>query len=139
MNTQIDSRISESLIRVRYAETDAMGIVHHSAYIPWFEVGRSDWMREAGLPYSAFQEMGYYLTVVEIGARYLRPCFYDELVTVRTQIGEVKSRSIRIDYEVINANGVTLVTGFTQHVCITHDGRPTRLPEILERLLNGGE
>lgn len=133
---QPQGRVSESVIRVRYAETDAMGIVHHSSYIPWFEVGRSDWMREAGLSYAAFQEMGYYLTVVEVGARYFRPARYDELVIVRTWVGEVRSRSVRIEYEVVDANGQILVTGFTAHVCITHDGQPTRLPSELRQLLN---
>ncbi|MBX7236101.1 MAG: acyl-CoA thioesterase [Caldilineales bacterium] len=132
-------RISLSPLRVRYAETDAMGIVHHSRTIPWFEIGRSDWMREAGLSYADFSAMGYYLTVVEVGARYLRPARYDQLVTVRTWVGEVKSREIRMEYEVIDAGGETLVTGFTRHICITHAGRPVRLPQVLLDLLEGGE
>ena len=123
--------ISESTLRVRYAETDAMGIVHHSRYIPWFEVGRSDWLRQAGLPYSDFSAMGYYLTVVEVGVRYLKPALYDELVTVRTWVSELKSRGLRMEYEVVNARDERLVTGFTRHVCITHDGLPARLPRAL--------
>jgi len=129
------SRVSHTTLRVRYAETDAMGIVHHSRYIPWFEVGRSDWMREAGLSYADFTRMGYYLTVVELGARYHKPAHYDELVTVRTWVGAIRSREIRMEYEVINAAGETLVTGFTRHICITHDGRPVRLPQVLLDLL----
>ncbi len=123
--------VSKSTIRVRYAETDAMGIVHHSSYIPWFEVGRSDWLREAGLPYSEFASMGYYLTVVEVGARYIKPAVYDELVTVYTWVGEIKSRGLRLEYEVVNAAGERLVTGFTRHICITHEGRSVRLPQAL--------
>lgn len=124
-------RTSASLIRVRYAETDAMGIVHHSRYIPWFEVGRSDWMRAAGMSYGEFQAMGYYLTVVELGARYHKPACYDELVTVHTWMGEVQSRAIRMEYEVVDVAGATLVTGFTRHICVTHAGKPTRLPQAL--------
>ncbi len=131
-----NSRVSHTTLRVRYAETDAMGIVHHSRYIPWFEVGRSDWMREAGLSYADFSRMGYYLTVVELGARYHKPAHYDELVTVRTWVGAVRSREIRMEYEVVNATGETLVTGFTRHICITHDGRPVRLPQVLLDLLD---
>ena len=128
-------RISETKLRVRYAETDAMGIVHHSRYIPWFEVGRSDWLRQAGLPYSEFEKMGYYLTVTEVGARYYHPAFYDELVTVRTWLGEIQSRAIRIEYEVMNEAGGRLVTGFTRHICITRAGKPVRLPEALLKVL----
>lgn len=135
----LPTRVSLSSFRVRYAETDAMGIVHHSRYIPWFEIGRSDWMREGGLTYDEFSRMGYYLTVVEVGARYLRPARYDDLVTVRTWLAEVKSRGIRIEYDIIAAGGETLVTGFTRHVCITHDGKPVRLPQVLLDLLAIGE
>lgn len=124
-------RVSETQLRVRYAETDAMGIVHHSRYIPWFELGRSDWLRQAGLPYPDFVALGYYLTVVEVGARYLKPAGYDEIVTVRTWLEEMHSRGLRIAYEVVNAAGETLVTGFTRHICITHDGVPARMPDIL--------
>ncbi|NUQ37728.1 MAG: acyl-CoA thioesterase [Caldilineales bacterium] len=127
-------RISETQLRVRYAETDAMGIVHHSRYIPWFELGRSDWLRQAGLAYPDFVALGYYLTVVEVGARYLKPAVYDELITVRTWMEEMHSRGLRIAYEVVNAAGETLVTGFTRHICITHDGRPARMPEALTTL-----
>ncbi len=124
-------RVSESTFRVRYAETDAMGIVHHSRYLPWFEIGRTDWMRGAGLTYAEFEAMGFYLTVVEVGVRYLRPARYDDLVTVRTWLAEVRSRALRIEYEVVDEQGSVLVTGFTSHICITHDGAPARLPEIL--------
>ncbi len=135
----LPSRVSLSNVRVRYAETDAMGIVHHSRYIPWFEIGRSDWMREGGLTYDEFSRMGYYLTVVEVGARYLRPARYDDLVTVRTWLGEVKSRGLKIEYEITSASGETLVTGFTRHICITHAGKPVRLPQVLLDLLDIGE
>ncbi len=135
----VHSRTSASLIRVRYAETDAMGIVHHSRYIPWFEVGRSDWLREAGLSYSEFQAMGYYLTVVEVGARYHKPACYDQLVTVRTWVGEVQSRAIRMEYEVVDDAGATLVTGFTRHICVTHAGKPTRLPQVLLDILHADQ
>jgi acyl-CoA thioester hydrolase len=127
--------ISKSILRVRYAETDAMGIVHHSRYIPWFEVGRSDWLREAGLSYTEFSNMGYYLTVVEVGVRYLKPALYDELVTVYTWVSELKSRGLRMEYEVVNEAGERLVTGFTRHICITHDGHPARLPQVLVDLV----
>ncbi len=127
-------RISKTTIRVRYAETDAMGIVHHSSYIPWFELGRSDWMREAGMPYSEFVEMGYYLTVTEVCARYYHPAVYDELVTVTTWIEEVRSRGLTIGYDIHNKAGQRLVLGYTKHVCITKEGAPARLPDAVVQL-----
>ena len=124
-------RITETTLRVRYAETDAMGIVHHSSYIPWFELGRSDWMREAGMPYSEFEKMGYYLTVTEVCARYYHPAVYDELVTIKTWIEEVRSRAVTIAYDVRNQEGKRLVLACTKHVCITHEGAPVRLPPVI--------
>ncbi len=128
-------RVSETKLRVRYAETDAMGIVHHSSYIPWFELGRSDWLREAGLPYSEFERMGYYLTVTEVCARYYHPAVYDELVTVFTWVEEVRSRAVTLSYDIRNEQGKRLVMACTKHVCITHDGKPARLPDALYELL----
>jgi len=127
--------ISETKLRVRYAETDAMGIVHHSRYIPWLELGRSDWMREAGLPYSEFEKMGYYLTVTEVCARYYHPAEYDEIVTVSTWVEEVRSRAVTLAYDVRNEAGQRLVLACTKHICITHAGAPSRLPHELHRIL----
>ncbi len=124
-------RISETRLRVRYAETDAMAIVHHSRYIPWFELGRSDWMRQGGFAYSDFEKMGYYLTVTEVWARYYHPAVYDEIVTVYTWVEEVKSRGLTLAYEVKNEAGQRLVMGYTKHVCITHAGAPVRLPQAI--------
>ena len=128
-NTQHPS-IAETTFHVRYAETDQMGIVHHSAYIVWFEEGRSAWSRQVGRPYADFERAGYALAVSEVGARYLAPAHYDQRVTVRTRISRVRSRMIRFDYEVLNAEtGQRLAIGFTEHICLDREGRPTRIPE----------
>lgn len=121
---------------VRYAETDAMGIVHHSAYIVWFEEGRSHFMREIGFPYSQVERMGYYFTVVEVQARFHRPARYDERVTVETRIGELRSRGLTFLYRVLRAaDGTLLADGYSKHVCIRHDGQVQRIPEELLALL----
>lgn len=121
---------------VRYAETDAMGIVHHSAYIVWFEEGRSHFMRAIGFPYSQVERMGYYFTVVEVKARYHRPARYDEAVTVETRIGELRSRGLTFVYRVLRAaDGTLLADGYSKHVCIRHDGQVQRIPESLLALL----
>jgi len=131
--------IISTSFRVRYAETDAMGIVHHSSYIVWFEEGRSHYMRQVGFPYSRVERLGYYFTVVEVHARYVKPARYDEKVIVDTWISELKSRGLTFSYRVRrSADGMTLAEGYSRHVCITHDGKTTRIPDELRALLIAG-
>ena len=122
--------VAETTFHVRYAETDQMAIVHHSAYIIWFEEGRSEWSRQMGRPYAEFERLGYVLAVSEIGARYLAVARYDQKVTIRTLVSRVRSRSIRFEYEVLDAEtGELLVTGFSTHICLDHKSKPARFPE----------
>jgi acyl-CoA thioester hydrolase len=125
-----------ALVSVRYAETDAMGIVHHSNYIVWFEEGRSSYMRCRGFPYSQVEASGLYFTVAEVLARYIVPAHYEDLLLVRTRIGDLRSRGLRFDYRIIRArDDTTLVTGYSKHICITHAGQPVRIPsEMLAAL-----
>lgn len=126
--------VAEATFHVRYAETDQMGIVHHCAYIVWFEEGRSTWSRQLGRPYSDFERAGYVLAVSEVGARYLVPARYDQRVTVRTWVSQVRSRLVRFEYEVVDAEtGQPFVTGFSTHVCLDREGKPTRIPEEWRR------
>lgn len=121
---------------VRYAETDAMGIVHHSAYIVWFEEGRSAYMRAIGLPYSQVERMGYYFTVVEVHGRFISPARYDERVRVDTWISELKSRGLTFSYRVVReADQQLLVEGYSRHICIDHQGNIRRIPPPLMDLL----
>jgi acyl-CoA thioester hydrolase len=140
-NTQLPSErslIVETTFHVRYAETDQMGIVHHSAYIVWFEEGRSAWSRQAGRTYADFERAGYALAVSEVGARYLSPARYDEKVTVSTRVAQVRSRLIRFEYEVLNSEtGELFVTGFTTHICLDQHGKPTRIPEEWRQFWGG--
>jgi acyl-CoA thioester hydrolase len=120
----------ETTFRVRYAETDQMGIVHHAVYIVWFEEGRSAMMRAWGSHYADFEASGYYLTVVEVQARYLAPARYDRLVTVRSSITELRNRSMTFGYEVLDTETKQLlVTGQSKHICIDHQGRVTKIPQ----------
>ncbi|GAB4518947.1 MAG: thioesterase family protein [Anaerolineae bacterium] len=122
--------ISEIQVRVRYAETDAMGIVHHAQYIVYFEEGRSSYARERGSAYSDIERSGYYLTVTGVNVRYMHPARYDELLLLRTWVTEMKSRGITFAYEILNAeSGERLVTGSTNHICITHEGKVAKIPE----------
>jgi acyl-CoA thioester hydrolase len=126
-----DRFIAETSFHVRYAETDAMGIVHHASYIVYFEEGRSNYARQRGHTYAEFEKAGYYLTVAEVSARYVRPAQYDQRLTIRCWIEEMKSRSLTFHYEIVDAvTSELLVTGFSKHICITHEGKVTQIPDV---------
>ncbi len=128
-----------AVVSVRYAETDAMNIVHHSNYIVWFEEGRSSFMRCRGYPYSRVEQSGFYLTVAEVMARYVTPARYEDLLIVRTRLGDLRSRGLRFDYRIVRAHdALTLVTGYSKHICITHAGQPARIPDDLLSVLRRG-
>ncbi len=128
----------EISFRVRYQETDNMGFVHHSVYLIWFEVGRTEWMREKGLTYRECEAQGWLLPVIEAGAQYIHPAHYDDLVKVETTLRREKGASFRFDYIVRDtAAGRILATGFTKHVCIGIDHKinkdaTKRLQQLLQ-------
>ena len=122
--------VCETQFRVRYAETDAMGVVHHASYIVYFEEGRSSYARARGASYAEFEQTGHFLVVAEVQARYLKAARYDQRLSLRTWIAERKSRGVVFAYEIADeASGDILVTGQTRHICITRDGRPALLPD----------
>lgn len=125
-----DRFVAETTFHVRYAETDAMGIVHHASYIVYFEEGRSNYARQRGSDYASFERGGHYLTVTEVGARYIQPARYDDRITVRCWLEEMKSRSLTFNYEIVDtASGEIRVTGFSKHICITHEGQVVKIPD----------
>jgi len=114
---------------VRYAETDQMGIVHHSNYIVWLEEGRSALLRALNTSYAEFEADGYYLAISKVYARYLAPARYDRTVTVRTRVAQVRSRTIIFDYEIVDTHsGQLLVTAQTHLICIDRSGLVTTIP-----------
>ena len=125
----------DSRTRVRYKDTDQMGIAHHSNYIVWFEVGRTDLCRATGFPYAEIERRGFLLVVTEVGCRFKIPFRYDEEVIIRTSVAEAASRSIRFAYELRNAAGdVIHATGFSSHLWIDRDTRkPVRADEDVMR------
>ncbi len=125
-----DRFVSENTFYVRYAETDAMGIVHHASYIVYFEEARSHYSRVRGADYAAFERSGHWLAVSEVHARYRVPARYGQLLTARCWVEELKSRSIVFGYEIVDAaTQTTLVTGYSKHICINHQGQVTKLPQ----------
>lgn len=132
----------ETEIRVRYAETDQMGIVHHANYPIWFEAGRTDLCRAKGFSYKQMEEEGNSLLVVaEVYCRFKSPAHYDDVLTVRTQVGEIRSRSLRFIYQVYRASDdMILCEGETLHVVTDKNKRVRTLPDIYrDRFLDTDE
>jgi acyl-CoA thioester hydrolase len=126
---------SVTSIRVRYAETDAMGIVHHAVYPVWMELGRSDLLRQLGQSYAEWEKRGVMMSVAEIRVRYRAPARYDELVEVRTRLKDAGRRKVVFAYEV--GRGETrLAEGESIHLVTGPDGRARVMPEELLRLIS---
>lgn len=120
----------ESRVRVRYKETDQMGIAHHSNYIVWFEIGRTDLCRATGFSYADIERRGYLLVVTEVGCRFRVPFGYDDEVVIRTVVGEAASRAMRFEYELHDASGGMHATGFSTHLWLDRASRkPVRADE----------
>ena len=122
---------------MRYAETDAQGVVHHSSYIVWFEVGRSELLRSSGTSYREVEDAGFITVISDLQARYHAAARYDDLLIVRTTLADLRSRQFSFEYEIMLAdNRRRLVTGSSTHVVLERaTGRPTRLPSALLALL----
>jgi acyl-CoA thioester hydrolase len=121
----------ESRVRVRYKETDQMGIAHHSNYLVWFEIGRTDLCRAAGMSYREIESRGMLLVVVEIGCRYRSPFRYDDDVVIRTRISAAGRRLLRFEYDLVAADGGELrASGFSEHVWVD---AATRRPFVVPR------
>ena len=127
----------ETEIRVRYAETDKMGIVHHSNYLVWFELGRSEFCRARGFSYLEMEEQENALMVVaEVYCRYKSPAYYEDLVTIRTNVADIRSRSLRFIYEVYRASDQTLLAeGETLHVVTDKNKKVRSMPETYKEKL----
>jgi len=130
------SRRGSSTVRVRYAETDQMGIAWHGEYLAWFEVGRTDLLRGCGCTYRDLEAQGLRLPVIEIQARYFRPALYDDVLEIRTRLANIGGARVSFDYEVRReGTDGPLATGSTSHAAIDLRGRPRRIPEDLRRRL----
>jgi acyl-CoA thioester hydrolase len=126
----------ETTVRVRYAETDQMGVVYHSNFFVWFEIGRVELFRELGVVYKEMEEKDdCFIVVGECQCRFKRPARYDDVLRIRTRIAEASKRKIIFAYEVVNnASGELLATGETTHVICDKLGRSKSLPELYRKL-----
>jgi acyl-CoA thioester hydrolase len=126
---------SISRLRVRYAETDQMGIVYYANYLVWFEVGRTDLLRESGWSYREMEADGFSLPVVEATCEYRQPARYDDEVDVRTTGAFMSPVRVRFEYQVVRSSDeATLAEGHTVHASLDRDGRPRRLPERVRHI-----
>jgi acyl-CoA thioester hydrolase len=121
----------DALVRVRYAETDQMGVVYHAHYLVWFEIGRVELMRALGFEYKLMEtEDDCFIVVVEASCRYRQSAKYDELLRVRTRIAQAGNRVVKYSYELLrDSDNQLLATGATTHVVCGKDGRPKQLPQ----------
>ncbi|HEV8117631.1 MAG TPA: thioesterase family protein [Thermoanaerobaculia bacterium] len=128
-------RVVETPVRVRYAETDRMGIVYHAHYIVWFEIGRTDFCRAAGEPYRALEDSGLWILVTGVDCKYRGSARYDDALRVRTTLPVLASRGLSFRYEIVNEEDRLLAEGSTRHVFADSQGRPRRAPaDVIQRL-----
>jgi acyl-CoA thioester hydrolase len=117
--------------RVRYADTDAMGVVYNAVYLVWFEAARTEWLRARGLPYREVSDRGISLPVTEASVRFRSPARYDDLVTIEADLRGLRSRGVAFDY-VVRLGDRLLAEGWTLHVAVeTATGRSVRMPAWL--------
>jgi acyl-CoA thioester hydrolase len=119
--------------RVRYGETDCMGISYYANYLVWFEAARTEYFRSLGFVYSEFEKQGIFLPVAEAQCRYAEPSVYDDLLTVRTAVSQMRQSSLRFEYHVFrNGGSKPIAAGYTIHVFSGRDFKPIRIPEMLK-------
>jgi acyl-CoA thioester hydrolase len=129
------SRQTTSTVRVRYAETDKMGVVYYANYLIWFEIGRTDWLRATGSTYRSMEEDGIQLPVIEAQCEYRHSARYDDEVEIRTWARKLSSVRVQFDYEAVrNPDGIVLATGHTVHATIDRSGRLVRMPDRVRTL-----
>lgn len=125
--------------RVRYADTDQMGVAYHGNYLRWFEVGRAEMIRALGMSYREVEERGVRLPVLEARCRYVRAARYDDLLRVESTLAGVGRASVRFTYRVVReTDGELLASGETEHCFLDREGRPVRPPPWLLELFTRG-
>lgn len=123
-------------IRVSYRDTDKMGVVYYANYFVFFEMGRTELMRQIGFTYDEMEKQGLYFPVVNAQCNYHAPAHYDDLITVETTISELKNVTVTFSYK-IKCDDKVLVTGSTKHPLVNYAFKPTRIPQNLKDLLQG--
>ena len=122
--------------RVIYGDTDQMGVVYYANYLRWFEKGRSEFLRQIGLPYKTIEAQGFHFPVTEVSCRYFKSAHYDDVITIATQLSSVGRATLNFDYTISReGDNASLASGSTKHACVDADGRIKRMPGNVAQLL----
>jgi acyl-CoA thioester hydrolase len=131
-------RVSRIEYRVIYGDIDAMGVTYYSHHFRWFEIGRTEFLRELGIAYKEVEAKGFLLPVSEAYCKYMKPVYYDTVVLIETRIKSLRQASMRFDYTVLSKeNGEKMATGYTVHPCLGKNRQVVRIPTFLLDLLRG--
>ena len=125
----IDS--DETTIRVRYAETDRMGLLHHANYAIYFEAARTEMLRKRGWSYRDIEDAGHFLVIIELGCKFKKPAYYDDMLTIKTFVDKVTHVKLVHRYEV-RRDGLLLAEGHSTLACVDKTGRPQALPALFK-------
>jgi acyl-CoA thioester hydrolase len=118
--------------RVIYGDTDQMGVVYYANYLRWFERGRSEFLRQIGLPYAQIESAGFHFPVAEVTCRYAQSARYDDVIEIATTLAELSRVYLLFEYKIIRqADCILLATGSTKHACIDREGQVKRIPKML--------
>ena len=130
LDLMLERGYGEARVRVRYAETDQMGVVYHANYLVWFEVGRVEFIRQTGLDYATMEREGALIAVVDVNARYKAPARYDDELLIRTTLVGLRGSIVRFRYAIVRAvDGMLLCEGETTHIVVGRDMKKRELPE----------
>jgi len=121
-------------MRIRYADTDQMGIVHHAKYLEYFEMGRTEYMRSLNMPYSEVERRGVFLAIIEAYVRYHKSARFDNTVVIRTELEELGRLKVKFRYKVLYEDGTLLSEGYTVLAPINREGKVVRLPDWLRKV-----
>ena len=136
MTAPLDYPKNRTCYRVIYGDTDQMGVAYYANYLRWFEKGRTEFLRQEGVPYTSIEQMGYRFPVTEVSCRYYRPAHYDETIVIETRLVSLGRAALRFGYRLTRQEiDAVIAEGWTRHACIDPDGRVTRIPSDLDSKL----
>lgn len=122
--------------RVIYGDTDQMGVAYYANYLKWFEIGRTELLRQIGLPYTTIEEKGLRFPVTEVSCRYFRPSRYDDVITIETTLTSLGRATLTFSYRLSRKeDGVLIASGWTKHACVDEKGEVAKIPPVLEAAL----
>lgn len=122
--------------RVIYGDTDQMGVVYYANYLKWFEIGRTELLRQIGMPYNSIEEKGLRFPVTEVSCRYFRPSRYDDVIAIETSLSSLGRATLTFRYRLLRKeDGVLIASGWTKHACVDEKGEVTKIPPNLENNL----